>query len=359
MGKILWKRKWQPTLVLAWEIPRLVDYSPQGRPRVGHNLATKRWQQRTKKCLAPQRPSEHTTLTARLARSLSSDPSPIITIAPFHSCFCSRHHHYICVLEDLPEFQVHPIWVLLYQLVLWPEWALLIPSFPLHPWVGKIPWRRERLPTPVFWLREFYGVYSPWGHKESDTTEWLSLSLSFLARSNHLLISRLQSPSSVILERKERKSAVASTFPLPFAMKSWDQMSWSWLFSIFSFNICSFTPPHHPLKRLFSSSWLSAIRVIASTCLRLLMFLLPILILACNSSSLAFLMMCLQYRLNKQGDSKQPCHIPFFILNQSFVPYRVLTVASWPAYRFLKRGKMVWYSHLFKNFPQFVMIHTD
>ena len=95
-----------------------------------------------------------------------------------------------------------------------------------HSWVGKIPWRRERLPIPVFWPGEFqntgsqrvaslmahlvknlpamwetwvwslgwedrlekgkattlvfwpgefYGLYSPWGYKESDTTEWLSL----------------------------------------------------------------------------------------------------------------------------------------------------------------------------------------
>ena len=42
---------------------------------------------------------------------------------------------------------------------------------------GKIPWRRERLPTPVFWPGEFHGLYSPWGHKESDTTEQLSVSL--------------------------------------------------------------------------------------------------------------------------------------------------------------------------------------
>ena len=45
------------------------------------------------------------------------------------------------------------------------------------PWVGKIPWRRERLPNPVFWPREFHGLYSPWGYKESDMTELLSLSL--------------------------------------------------------------------------------------------------------------------------------------------------------------------------------------
>ena len=39
----------------------------------------------------------------------------------------------------------------------------------LDPWVGKIPWRRECLPTPVFWPGEFHGLYTPWGHKESDT----------------------------------------------------------------------------------------------------------------------------------------------------------------------------------------------
>ena len=38
-------------------------------------------------------------------------------------------------------------------------------------WVRKIPWRRERLPTTVFWPGELRGPYSPWGHKESDTTE--------------------------------------------------------------------------------------------------------------------------------------------------------------------------------------------
>ena len=39
------------------------------------------------------------------------------------------------------------------------------------PWVGKIPGRRERLPTPVFWPGEFHGLYSPRGCKESDMTE--------------------------------------------------------------------------------------------------------------------------------------------------------------------------------------------
>ena len=41
--------------------------------------------------------------------------------------------------------------------------------------VGKIPWRRERLPTPVFLPREFHRLYSPWGREELDMTELLSL----------------------------------------------------------------------------------------------------------------------------------------------------------------------------------------
>ena len=80
------------------------------------------------------------------------------------------------------------------------------------------------------------------------------------------------------------------------------------------------------IKRFFSCSSLSAIRVVSSAC-RSLIFLLAILIPACASSSPAFLMMCSTYELNKQGDNIQPCHIPFPILNQSAVPCPVLTVA--------------------------------
>ena len=45
----------------------------------------------------------------------------------------------------------------------------LRPGF--NPWVWKIPWKRERLPTPVSWPGEFHGLYSPWGCKELDMTE--------------------------------------------------------------------------------------------------------------------------------------------------------------------------------------------
>ena len=53
------------------------------------------------------------------------------------------------------------------------------------PWAGKIPWRRKRQPTPVFLPEESHGRrslvgYSPRGHKESDTTEWLHFHFLFI-----------------------------------------------------------------------------------------------------------------------------------------------------------------------------------
>ena len=53
----------------------------------------------------------------------------------------------------------------------------------LGTWVGKIPWRMEWQPTPVFLPGEFHrqrslAGYIPWNRKQSDTTEQLSLSLS-------------------------------------------------------------------------------------------------------------------------------------------------------------------------------------
>ena len=91
------------------------------------------------------------------------------------------------------------------------------------------------------------------------------------------------------------------------------------------------------IKRFFSSSLLSTYKVVSFTYLNFLIFLLAILIPACNSSSLAFLMVCSVFKLNKQDDNKQLYQIPFPILNQSVISYNVLTVASWPKYRFLSR----------------------
>ena len=81
------------------------------------------------------------------------------------------------------------------------------------------------------------------------------------------------------------------------------------------FSLSSFTLK----KRLFSSTSLYAIRVVSSAYVRLLVFLLAILIPACDSSNPVFHMMYSAYNLNKQGDSIQPWCIPFPILNQFVV----------------------------------------
>ena len=109
------------------------------------------------------------------------------------------------------------------------------------------------------------------------------------------------------------------------------------------------------IKRLFSSSSLSAIRVLSFAYLRLLIFLPAILIPACAFSSPAFLMMYSAYKLNKLGDNIQPRRTPFPILNLSVVPCPVCLLTCIQVLQ--EAGKVVWYSHLFKNFPQFIVIH--
>jgi len=95
------------------------------------------------------------------------------------------------------------------------------------------------------------------------------------------------------------------------------------------------------IKRFFSSSLLSAIKVVSSLYLRFLIFLLTILIAAYESYSLAFYMMHSEQKLNKLGDNIQPCSTPFPILNQS-VSCLVLTIPSWTAHMFL-RIQIRWY----------------
>ena len=122
--------------------------------------------------------------------------------------------------------------------------------------------------------------------------------ITFLPRSKRLLISWLQSPSVVILEPQKIKSATVSIIspsichevmgPDAMILVFW-MLSFKPTFSLYSF---TFT------KRLFSSSSLSAIRVVLSAYLRLLVFLLAVLIPACASSSPVFLMMYSAYKLN-------------------------------------------------------------
>ena len=107
-----------------------------------------------------------------------------------------------------------------------------------------------------------------------------------------------------------------------------------WVWSKPTFSLSSFTF----FKRFFSSSLLSAIRVVSSAYLRLLIFLPAILIPACASSSPAFHMMYSAYKLHKQDDTGALTY-PFPSLEpvHDIVSCLVLTVASWQAYRFLRR----------------------
>jgi len=106
-----------------------------------------------------------------------------------------------------------------------------------------------------------------------------------------------------------------------------------------AFSLSSFTF----IKRLFSSSLLSAIMVVWSAYLKLLIFLEAILVPACDSSCLAFHVMYSAYKLNKQGDCSMSgsdcCFLTCIHVSQA-------------------ADKVVCYSHLLKNLPQFVVIHA-
>ena len=126
-------------------------------------------------------------------------------------------------------------------------------------------------------------------------------------------------------------------FPHLFDMKWWDWIAWA---SFFEFWVLS-QLFHSPLSPSLRDSLVPLSFLLLRWCylryLTLLIFHPAILIPACTSSSPEFCMMCSAYKLNKQGNIIQPWHTPFPILNQSIVPCPVLTVASWPAYRFLRR----------------------
>ena len=122
-----------------------------------------------------------------------------------------------------------------------------------------------------------------------------TLVIAFLPRSKRLLISWLQSPSAVILELKKIKSVIISIV-LPsichevMGSDTMNLIFWTLSFKP-TFSLSSFTC----IKRLFSSSSLSAIRVVSSAYLRLLIFLLAILIPPCASSSPAMRVMYSPY----------------------------------------------------------------
>ena len=163
------------------------------------------------------------------------------------------------------------------------------------------------------------------------------LLIAFLPGSKCLSVSWWQSPSAVILEPKKRKSVMVSIISPSICHKVMGPEAMIFFFLDVEFEASFFISYFTFIKSLFSSSSLSAFRVMSCAYLRLLIFLLAIMILACASSSLIFRMMYSAYKLNKQAGSIQPWHTPFPVWNQSIVLCPVLIVASWPAYRFLRR----------------------
>ena len=122
------------------------------------------------------------------------------------------------------------------------------------------------------------------------------LVIAFLPRSKSLLISWVQSPSTVILEPKKIKSVTVSPSICHEVMGLDAKIFIFWMLSFKpAFSLSAFIF----IKRLFSSSSLSAIRMVWSAYLRSLIFLLAILISVCASSSLTFHMYS-AYKLNKQ-----------------------------------------------------------
>ena len=135
------------------------------------------------------------------------------------------------------------------------------------------------------------------------------LVITWLPRSKCFLISWLQSPLVVILEPKKINSATVSPSICHEVMGPDAMILVFWMLSFKpTFSLSSFTF----IKKIFNSSSLSAIRVVSSAYLRLLIFLPAILIPVYASSSPVFPMMYSACKLNKQGDNIQPWHTPIF-----------------------------------------------
>ena len=127
---------------------------------------------------------------------------------------------------------------------------------------------------------------------------------------------------------------------------------------ILVFRTLSFKPVFHSPLWLSSRGSFIPLHFPPLAYLRLLVILPAILTPTCASSSPAFRMMYFAYKLNIQGDNIQLWHTPLPIWNQSIVPCPVLTVAFWPAYKFLRREvKWTWLSCLTVCHPMDYTVH--
>ena len=104
------------------------------------------------------------------------------------------------------------------------------------------------------------------------------LVIDFLPKSKHLLISLLQLPSAVILEPKKMKSLTVSIVSPSICHEVTGPDAMIFVFCMLSFQAVFSLSSFTFIKRLFSSSLLSAVRVVSSAYVRLLISLLAILI---------------------------------------------------------------------------------
>ena len=149
-----------------------------------------------------------------------------------------------------------------------------------------------------------------WQTKKSLLFNMLSrLVITFLPSSEPLLISQ-KSPSAVTLDPPKIKSATISTISPSICHEVVGPDAMISVFWMLSFKTTFSLSSYTFIKRLFSSSSLSAIRVVSSA---YLIFLPAVLIPSCASSSPAFLMMYSAYKLNKQHDNIQTWCTPFLI----------------------------------------------
>ena len=325
-----------------------------------------------------------------------------------------QQHTRFPVRHQFPEFAqthwvgdvIHPPF-LRSQILASKDWSFSFSISPSNEYSGLIPFRMDCLDllavqrtlqsllqhhsskASILWCSAFFTVqlllpYMTTG-KTIALTRWTfvgkvmfllfnmlsRLVIAFLPRNNGLIISWLQSLSAVISEPKKIKSAtvfIVSPSICHEVMGLDAMILIFWMLSFKpAFSLSSFTF----IKRLFSSFLLSAIRVVSSAYLRLLIFLPVVLIIACASSSLAFHAIYSAYKLNNQGDNIQPGCTPFPIWNQfqlqSFQWIFRIDFLLEPVPNFSmpssnccfmiciqisqEAGQVVWYSHLFQNFP--------
>ena len=160
--------------------------------------------------------------------------------------------------------------------------------------------------TMLYWFWFFSVQSSLWANSQehdywknhsfgyADLCQWRDVLLfnmlsrfviDILPRSKHLLISGLWSPSTMIWKPKKIKSATVFTFSMSLCHDVIRVDAMILVYLIFNFKLALSLSPLTLIKRLISSSLLSAIKVISPVYLRFFIFFPAILILACDSSS--------------------------------------------------------------------------